>query len=94
MRLAPSTGVPGSNGILGPGLPARVLAWTRMSMNAVIEAPRQQERGRNNVCRNRRRSWVIERTLAWFARFRRLTVCYERRLDILLGVHLLAAALI
>jgi IS5 family transposase len=38
--------------------------------------------------------WIIERTLAWFARFRRLTVRYERRLDILHGFHLLAAALI
>jgi transposase len=36
----------------------------------------------------------VERTLAWFARFRRLTVRYERRLDILLAFHLLAAALI
>ena len=35
-----------------------------------------------------------ERTLAWFARFRRLTVRYERRLDILLAFHLLAAGLI
>lgn len=32
--------------------------------------------------------------LSWFARFRRLTVRYERRADILLGFHLLAAALI
>jgi transposase len=38
--------------------------------------------------------WVIERTLAWFARFRRLTVRHERRLDILEALHLLAAALI
>jgi transposase len=37
---------------------------------------------------------VIERTLAWFARFRRLTVRYERRLDILLALHLLAAGLV
>ena len=37
---------------------------------------------------------MIERTLAWFARFRRLTVRYERRLDILLAFHSLAAALI
>jgi hypothetical protein len=37
---------------------------------------------------------VIELTLAWFARFRRLTVRHERRLDILLGFHLLAAGLI
>ena len=36
----------------------------------------------------------IERTLAWFGRLRRLTVRYERRLDILTGSHLLAASLI
>jgi transposase len=38
--------------------------------------------------------WVIEHTLAWFARFRRLTVRHERRLDTLLGFHPLAAALV
>src|SRR5215217_7200168 len=32
--------------------------------------------------------WVIDRTLAWFARFRRLTVWYERRLDILCAFRL------
>jgi hypothetical protein len=37
---------------------------------------------------------VIERTLAWFARFRRLTVRYERRFDVLLGLHMLAAGLV
>ena len=36
----------------------------------------------------------MERTLAWFARFRRLTVRYERRVDILEAFHQLAAALI
>jgi transposase len=41
-----------------------------------------------------RHRWVVERTLAWFARFRRLTVRYERRLDILLAFHLLAAGLV
>ena len=41
-----------------------------------------------------RHRWVIERTLAWFACFRRLTVRYERRLDILLGFYHLAASLI
>jgi transposase len=29
-----------------------------------------------------RHRWVVERTLAWLARFRRLTVRYERRADI------------
>jgi transposase len=37
---------------------------------------------------------VVERTLAWFSRFRRLTVRYERRADIVEGFHHLAAALI
>ena len=57
-------------------------------------APRIARRGIESSERLGRHRWVIERTLAWFARFRRLTVRYERRLGILLGFHLLAAALI
>ena len=56
--------------------------------------PRIARRGVESSERLGRHRWVIERTLAWFARFRRLTVRYERRLDVLLGFHLLAAALI
>ena len=41
-----------------------------------------------------RHRWVVERTLAWFSRFRRLTVRYERRIDIFEAFHHLAAALI
>jgi transposase len=41
-----------------------------------------------------RHRWVVERTLAWFARFRRLAVRYERRADILEAFHLLAAGLV
>lgn len=41
-----------------------------------------------------RHRWVVERTLAWFARFRRLTIRYERRQDIWTAFHSLAAALI
>jgi transposase len=41
-----------------------------------------------------RHRWVVERTLAWFARFRRLAIRYERRADIFEGFHHLAAALI
>jgi transposase len=41
-----------------------------------------------------RHRWVVERTLAWFARFRRLAVRYERRADIFEAFHHLAAALI
>jgi transposase len=56
--------------------------------------PRIARRGIESSERLGLHRWVIERTLAWFARFRRLTVRYERRLDILLGFHLLAAGLI
>jgi transposase len=37
--------------------------------------------------------WVVERTLAWFSRFR-LTIRHERRVDIFEAFHHLAAALI
>jgi transposase len=56
--------------------------------------PRIARRGIESSERLGRHRWVIERTLAWFARFRRLTIRYERRLDILLAFHLLAASLI
>ena len=39
-----------------------------------------------------RHRWVVERTLSWIARFRRLTIRYERRADIHLGFLVLACA--
>jgi IS5 family transposase len=51
-------------------------------------------RGLDSSERLGRHRWVVECTLAWFAHFRRLTIRYERRLDLLLGLHLLAAGLI
>jgi transposase len=56
--------------------------------------PRIARRGIKRSDKLGRYRWVIERTLAWFSRFRRLTVRYERRLDILTGFQLLAASLI
>lgn len=41
-----------------------------------------------------RHRWVIERTMAWLNRFRRLAVRYERRLDIHQAFVSLACALI
>jgi transposase len=38
------------------------------------------------------RRWVVERSFAWKSRFRRLVRDYERRLDILAGLHLVAFA--
>jgi transposase len=63
-------------------------AWRR---NVV---PRIARRGVESGERLGRHRWVVERTLAWFTRFRRLTVRYERRLDVLLGLRLLAAGLV
>jgi transposase len=38
--------------------------------------------------------WVVERTLAWLARYRRLTIRYERRADIHEAFLLLACSLV
>ena len=56
--------------------------------------PRIARRGVDSPERLGRHRWVVERTLAWFARFRRLAVRHERRADILEAFHRLAAALI
>jgi transposase len=56
--------------------------------------PRIARRGINSSQRLGRHRWVIERTLAWFARFRRLTLRHKRRQDIWTAFHSLAAALI
>ena len=41
-----------------------------------------------------RHRWVVERTMAWLNRFRRLTVRYGRRADIHLAFTTLGCALI
>jgi transposase len=41
-----------------------------------------------------RHRWVVERTLAWLNRYRRLTVRYERRADIHQALLILGCALI
>ena len=56
--------------------------------------PRIARRGIDRSERPGRHRWVVERTLAWFARFRRLAVRYERRADILEASHRPAAALV
>lgn len=40
------------------------------------------------------RRWVVERSFAWLARFRRLARDYERLPDVLKGLHLLAFAML
>jgi transposase len=56
--------------------------------------PRIARRGVDSSERLGRHRWVAERTLAWFARCRRLTIRYERRDDLFEAFHHLAAGLI
>jgi transposase len=56
--------------------------------------PRIARRGLEDSRRLGRHRWVVERTFAWMARFRRLVVRYERRADIHLAFATLAAALV
>jgi transposase len=56
--------------------------------------PRIARPGIDSSKRLGRHRWVVERTLAWMARFRRLVVRYERRADIHLAFVTLAAALV
>jgi transposase len=56
--------------------------------------PRIARRGVDSSERLGRHRWVVERTLAWFARYRRLAVRYERRAELFEAFHHLAASLI
>jgi transposase len=57
-------------------------------------APRIARRGIESSERLGRHRWVVERTLAWLNRFRRLTVRYERRAGIHLAFTTLGCALV
>jgi IS5 family transposase len=56
--------------------------------------PRIARKGIESSQRLGRHRWVVERTLAWLNRFRRLTVRYERRADIHQAFLSLGCALI
>ncbi|WP_267361755.1 MULTISPECIES: IS5 family transposase [unclassified Methylobacterium] len=56
--------------------------------------PRIARRGIESSQHLGRYRWIVERTLAWLARFRRLTIRYERRADLHLAFTTLACALI
>ena len=51
-------------------------------------------KGKDSSARLGRHRWVVERTLAWLSRYRRLTVRYERRADIHQAFLSLGCALI
>ena len=56
--------------------------------------PRIARRGIDSSQHLGHHRWIVERTLAWLARFRRLTIRYERRADLHLAFTTLACALI
>ena len=56
--------------------------------------PRIARRGVETSERLGQHRWVVERTLAWLNRFRRLTIRYERRADIHQAFVTLGCALI
>jgi IS5 family transposase len=56
--------------------------------------PRIARRGIDSSERLGRHRWVVERTLAWLNRYRRLTVRYERRADLHQAFLSLGCALI
>jgi hypothetical protein len=78
--------LPADRGYGFPWSIARVLAW---AIRAVI-APRGSPHG-SGLGRTR---YGVERTRAWFARFRRLAQCYERKPEHAQGLHTLAACVI
>ena len=56
--------------------------------------PRIARRGTDSSVRLGRHRWVVERSFAWLARFRRLSIRYERRTDLHLAFTTLACAVI
>ena len=69
-------------------------AHCRRALRRRAIIPRIARRGIESSERLGRHRWVVERTLAWFARFRRIAVRYERRADIFTAFHNIAASLI
>jgi transposase len=69
-------------------------AACRQACRARKIVPRIARRGVDRSDRLGRHRWVVERTLAWLNRFRRLTVRYERRADIHRAFLSLGCALI
>lgn len=57
-------------------------------------SPRLARQGIESKERLGRHRWVIERSMAWFTGYRRLTLRYERRADIVKAFLALAAALV
>jgi transposase len=57
-------------------------AWTRQALRRRNITPRIARKNVESSERLGKYRWVVERTLAWLNRYRRLKVRYERRADI------------
>jgi transposase len=66
----------------------------RRALRARGISPRIARRGIDSSERLGRHRWVVERSLAWLLGYRRLSVRYERRADLLQGLLHLTCALI
>ena len=66
----------------------------RTQCRARSVTPRIARRGIETSQTLGRHRWVVERTFAWLAQFRRLAIRYERRADIHLALTTLACAII
>ncbi len=66
-------------------------AHCRRTLRRRAIIPRIARRGIESSERLGRHRWVVERTPAWFARFRRIAVRYERRADIFTAFHIAAS---
>ena len=66
----------------------------RRECHARSITPRISRRGIDSSKHLSRHRWILERTLAWLARFRRLTIRYKRRSALHLAFSTLACALI
>ena len=66
----------------------------RRECRARSVTPRIARRGVETSAKLGRHRWVVERTFAWFAQFRRLATRYDRRADIHLALTKLATAII
>ncbi len=64
----------------------------RQALHARHVKVRIARRGVDSGQRLGRHRWVVERTLAWLARFRRLARDYERLPATLAGLHFVASA--
>ena len=70
---------------------------SQRGIEPIIPARRNNRRATHQdgrKLRRYRRRWIVERTIAWLGRFRRLLVRYERRIDIYQGFFHIACALI